>query len=70
MIKPMLQRSGDTAYSKLAHQVANTTKASYKANKVSEPEVIADLILKAIEARKPKTRYAAGKLATSSLLIK
>ena len=70
MIKPMLERSGDTAYSKLAHQLADATKASYEADNASEPKVIADLILKAIEAKKPKTRYAAGKLAKPLLFIR
>ncbi|ELS02823.1 short-chain dehydrogenase of unknown substrate specificity [Xenococcus sp. PCC 7305] len=70
MIKPMLERSGDTAYSKLAHQLADATKNAYEADNGSEPEVIADLILKAIEAKKPKTRYVGGKLAKPSLFIR
>lgn len=36
----------------------------------SEPTVIANLILKAIEAKKPRTRYAGGKLAKPLLCIR
>ena len=70
MIKPMLERSGNTAYSKLANQVADATENAYEADNGSEPEVIADLIVKAIEAKKPKTRYVAGKLAKPSLFLR
>ena len=70
MIEPMLKRSGNTLYSKLAHKLAEATKNSYETNSASEPEVIADLILKAIEAKKPKTRYAGGSLATPLLFIR
>ena len=70
MIQPMLERSGNTAYSKLAHKLVNATKTMYKAENSSEPEVIADLILKAIEAKNPHTRYAGGKLAKFLLFIR
>lgn len=70
MIKPMLERSGNTAYGKLAHQLAEATKKEYEADDASEPEVIADLILKAIEAKEPKTRYAGGKYAKPLLFIR
>ncbi|GGO01046.1 oxidoreductase [Saccharibacillus kuerlensis] len=36
----------------------------------ASPDVIAHVVLKAIEARKPKTRYAAGKQARSVLLLR
>ena len=70
MMKPMLERSGNTAYSKLAHQLADATKDAYEAGNGSEPEVIGNLILKAIEANKPKTRYAGGQFAKPLLFIR
>ena len=70
MIKPMLERSGNSAYSKLTHQIADATNNAYEADNGSEPEVIADLILKALEAKKPKTRYVGGKLAKPSLFLR
>ncbi len=70
MTEPMLKRSGNTAYSKLANQVADATKREYEADDASEPAVIAELIYKAIEAKKPKTRYAGGKLAKPVLFIR
>ena len=64
MTQPMLERSGAGPYAKLAQAVAKTTKASYdKPNAASPPSVISNLISKAVSAPKPKTRYAAGKLA-------
>jgi len=70
MMEPMLERSGNTAYSKLAHKLADVTKNAYEADNGSEPGVIADLIFKAIESKKPKTRYAGGKLAKPLLFIR
>ena len=36
----------------------------------SPPSVIADTVLKAIRARRPKTRYAAGQYAKPALLLR
>ncbi len=70
MTEPMLKRSGNTAYSKLANQVADATKREYEADDASEPTVIAELISQSIKAKKPKTRYAGGKLAKPVLFIR
>jgi short-subunit dehydrogenase len=64
MTQPMLERSGSGPYAKLAQAVAKTTKGSYdKPNAASPSSVISNLITKAVAANRPKTRYAAGKLA-------
>lgn len=60
---PMLQRSGNGPYGDLAKRVANLTVESYNNGGSSPPSVISELILRAIRARKPKTRYVAGKWA-------
>lgn len=70
MSDPMLKRSGDTAYADLAHRVAQATQKSYEAGGGTAPEVIAKLILKAIRARRPRTRYVAGKLAKPLMFVR
>jgi hypothetical protein len=39
-------------------------------DKHSDPDVIAKLILKAIEAERPKARYSAGYMAKPTLLMR
>ena len=63
MNAPMLKRSGDGPYGKMAHAIAKSVEDSYQAGQSSPPSVIARLITKAIRADRPKTRYAAGKYA-------
>ena len=70
MIDPMLERSGKTAYGVMAHKMAETTRKSYEKGAASEPEVITDLILKAVRAKKPKTRYVAGKFAKPMMFVR
>nr|WP_328717959.1 hypothetical protein [Ensifer adhaerens] len=55
--------SGNTAYGPMAKNVAKATADSYKDGGGSSPQVIADVVSKAVKASKPKTRYAAGKFA-------
>ncbi len=59
---PLLARSGTGAYATMARQVAEGTRQSY-AGGTTPASVIADVIAKAIVARRPRTRYAAGKYA-------
>nr|WP_221377617.1 oxidoreductase [Actinoplanes polyasparticus] len=59
---PMLKRSGSGPYAALAAKVAEGTRTMYESG-ATPPSVIADLIAKAITARRPRTRYVAGKYA-------
>jgi NAD(P)-dependent dehydrogenase (short-subunit alcohol dehydrogenase family) len=70
MTAPMLERSGSGPYSRMANAVAAAVKASHKRGGASDPQVIVDLILKAVRARKPKTRYAAGKYAKPMMFVR
>jgi NAD(P)-dependent dehydrogenase (short-subunit alcohol dehydrogenase family) len=70
MMDPMLKRSGAGPYSKMANAIASATKTSYEKGAASDPQVIVDLILKAVRANKPKTRYAAGKYAKPMMFIR
>lgn len=59
----LLNRSAGSPYSKLAQRVANSIANTYGKGTGSPGTVIADIVSKAIKARKPRTRYAAGKYA-------
>jgi len=64
----LLKVSGNTAYKELAHKHVKMLAGTYKRG--SNPTVIAKTILKAVNATKPKTRYAAGEGAKLILFVK
>jgi len=71
LYEPMLKNSGNGPYSKMAVIVAETSKSTYeKKGAASPPSVIARAISKAIDAKKPKTRYAVGKLAKPLIFMR
>ena len=71
MLAPMLERSGQGPYEGMAQSMAKATRASYdKPGAASPPSLIADTIAKAIAAKRPKTRYAVGKLAKPLIFIR
>ena len=59
----LLKRSASSPYAKLAQRVANAIENTYGKGSGSPGTVIADVVAKALRARRPKTRYAAGKYA-------
>lgn len=64
----LVKVSGETAYKGM---VAKMDRSFKEANdKIPGPEIIAELIKKAIEAKKPKARYAAGYMAKPLLLLR
>ena len=67
---PMMERSGKTAYAKLAKGLSKALKQANEGSGGSEPKVITDLILKAVKSDKSKTRYAAGKYAAQLLFMR
>lgn len=70
-VGPMLERSGDGPYGKMAHGLAKyAQEMGERPNGSSPPSVIADTIVKALTARRPRTRYAAGKLAKPILFAR
>lgn len=62
----VMRVSGETAYQHLAKGIVKM----YAGIKGSDPIVIARLIRKGIEARKPKTRYVGGAMAKPMLLLR
>lgn len=70
MSGPMMERSGDTAYSDLAKSMSEASEESYNKGNGSPPSVIADIISKAVASNKPKTRYAKGKFAKLMIFLR
>ncbi|WP_447938808.1 oxidoreductase [Pseudoxanthomonas mexicana] len=64
MTQPMLDRSGHGPYGRLAHAIAKSSAP------MSPPTVVAKAIARAIQARRPKTRYVAGNLARPLMFVR
>jgi len=62
--------SGGGAYSEAAIRTADGMAKRYESKQLSDPSVIAKVILTAVTARRPKTRYAAGSYARLSLFLR
>jgi short-subunit dehydrogenase len=58
------------AYQERANKVADGFSKMYGGDQLSDPKVIALTIKKAIQKKKPKTRYAAGWMAKMSLFLR
>ncbi len=58
----------NSPYGELKKTMEKVLKNAYKPGNYSEPQVIAEVIENAIKTKKPKTRYAAGKMATQTLM--
>ena len=65
---PIAERSASSAYAGIANRVAARMNSGGPSG--SPPSVIANTISKALRARRPKTRYAAGKFARLALLTR
>ncbi|MEM9648424.1 MAG: oxidoreductase [Bacteroidota bacterium] len=63
-------RSKNGTYSEMANLISAAVEDTYKPGKSSSPSVIASVISKAVKSKKPKTRYAAGKMAKQTLFIR
>ena len=66
----MLARSGHGPYSDIASAMANWTRKLDQQGGSSPPSVVSKAILHAINARKPKTRYAIGKLSKQMIFVR
>ena len=68
---PAMERSSGTAYSGFTSGMRAMRERTERNQSLgSPPSVIADKIYKAVRARHPKTRYAAGKYARPLLLLR
>lgn len=70
MLQPMIDRSGNGPYSELTKKVVKGVKDTYHGDRASHPSVIANCISKAVNSRKPKTRYRAGFMAKPAVFIR
>ncbi len=62
--------SENGAYKESAERVAEGLKEMYSGNTLSNPSLIAKTILKAVTARKPKTRYLIGSMAKPVVFLR
>ncbi|WP_193161770.1 oxidoreductase [Microbulbifer hainanensis] len=70
LMGPMMERSGSGPYGFIANKLEQATKNNFASGNLSAPSVITDLVVKAVRARRPKTRYAGGKYAGIMLFIR
>ena len=68
--EPLIKYSGDGPYAPMARNVAGAISDSYANGKASSASLIAKVVSRAVKARRPKTRYAAGQLARPLLFIR
>ena len=62
--------SGSGAYAEAANKAADNTAAMHAGDQLSQPSLIAETILKAVTARRPKTRYAVGYMARPIIFLR
>jgi len=62
--------SGSGAYAEAAGKTADGMARMYGSGRLSSPDVIARVILKAVTAKRPRTRYAKGSLSGLSLFMR
>jgi len=62
--------SGSGAYAEIANKSADATAKMYSSNQLTKPDVIGKVILKAVTARNPKTRYVKGYMAKPAMFIR
>lgn len=66
----LLQVSGGSAYAELAKRHARMLATADTSSLASPPEVVARTIVRAVTARRPKTRYATGGGARTILFLR
>jgi len=62
--------SGKGAYAEAANRSAERTAKLYSSNSLTKPEVIGKVILKAVTARRPRTRYLKGYMAKPTVFMR
>lgn len=70
MIGPMMERSGNTAYSEMAQKMKIATMKSYAKGNGSAPALVAKTVSRALKAKRAKTRYVVGKMARPLLFLR
>lgn len=66
----LLEVSRNGAYAKTAANSAQMLKKTYSGTRLTDPALIASVINKAVQKRKPKTRYLVGRMAKPAVFMK
>ncbi len=66
----LIETSGKGAYAEQAKKTAERTAKLYTSDRLTSPEAIGKVILKAVTARKPKRRYVKGFGAKPALFVR
>lgn len=70
LVKGLEAQNGTGAYREMVQKVASATERSHASGALSQPQVIVELLLKAVRSRRPRTRYTAGKYARPMMFIR
>ena len=70
VVSGLLARSGSGAYTKQIQAVAKSTQEAYGHGRGTPPEVIARVVSQSVRAKKPRTRYVAGKYAKPMIRLR
>ncbi len=62
--------SGNGAYAEAANKAADQTAEMYSGDQLSPPSLIAETIVKAVTANRPRTRYAIGYMARPTIFLR
>lgn len=68
MVEGLLERSGSGPYAGMASDVADAMRETEGTG--SDPEVVAEAIMKAVDSRRPRARYAVGKYARPLIALR
>lgn len=69
-VSSLLKTSGERAYAAAAKAAAEYFERIYRDPRTSRPEIVAKTVRKAVEAKRPKTRYQVGHMAKVILLVR
>ncbi|MEC5125537.1 oxidoreductase [Verrucomicrobiales bacterium BCK34] len=70
LVDPLIERSQGGPYETLAGKMAKATRATFGSGRASSASVIARVIVKVIESKRPGTRYIAGYLARPTMIAR
>lgn len=69
-VEHSFQRAENSAYNGMIDALIKGTEATYSNPRISAPSVITDLVVRAIRAPRPKTRYAAGYMGRPLMFLR
>ena len=65
----LIESSRGTAYEQTGTMMANNLRNMYLSNTISDPAVVRKAIVRAVNARRPCTRYRIGRMANASVFF-